>query len=288
MLNKGTDGNTLLDECGQETPAGSELSFFMRDTVSADFSFRELKGCTADTFYFTHNGQQLVNQWQWTFPNQTRSTRQNPVYTTTFRGTSTFRLVVSNGFCQDTSEQVFVSEGRIHAAFTGPSELCPKDGVQFTDGSTGPITSWNWEFGNGSTSSQPNPSLQYYQQPARDIETIVRLIIKDQIGCTDSALKKLLLVSSCLIVVPNAFTPNNDGKNDLLFPSNAYKADNLVFRVFNRYGQLVFETRDWTRKWDGKLNGRELDSGTYVWTLQYKQRDSGRQYALKGTTLLIR
>lgn len=222
-------------------------------------------------------------------PDESIDRRQNPTFLTTARSAQTIKLVVSNGFCRDTSEQVIAAgQERLKAQFTGPSELCPKDGIQFTDGSVGPVSAWNWSFGNGYTSSQPIPSVQYYQQPPRDAEVIVRLIINDQLGCSDTAQKKLLLVSSCIIVVPNAFTPNNDGRNDKLFPTNAYKADNLVFRVFNRYGQLVFETRDWTRKWDGRLNGKDLDPGTYVWTLQYTHRDSGKQYAQKGTTNLIR
>jgi len=289
QLVKGSDGNTLLDECGQETPEGSEVYFTMKDTVSAAFSIQQIKGCKIDTFVLSHDGQHLVDSWQWTLPNETVDNRQNPVFQTTSRAAQPIRLIVSNGFCQDTSDQVIpAGEERLRALFNGPSELCPKDGIQFTDASAGPVTSWNWEFGNGSVSSQPNPTMQYYQQPVRDVEVTVRLTINDEIGCTDTAQKKLLLVSSCIIVVPNAFTPNNDGRNDKLFPTNAYKADNLVFRIFNRYGQLVFETRDWTRKWDGRLNGRDLDAGTYVWTLQYRHRDSGRQYALKGTTNLIR
>nr|MCU0396303.1 gliding motility-associated C-terminal domain-containing protein [Chitinophagaceae bacterium] len=62
----------------------------------------------------------------------------------------------------------------------------------------------------------------------------------------------------------------------------------LHFRVYNRYGQLLWETRDWTRKWDGRLNGRPLDTGTYVWMLEYTDGDSGKKVSQKGTTVLIR
>ena len=76
--------------------------------------------------------------------------------------------------------------------------------------------------------------------------------------------------------------------NDYLYPLNAYKADHLEFRVFNRYGQLVFETRDWLQKWDGTINGTPQPAGTYVWTLRYTDRDSGRNFFQKGTSILIR
>ena len=88
--------------------------------------------------------------------------------------------------------------------------------------------------------------------------------------------------------MPNAFTPNGDGINDFLYPLNAYKAENLIFRVYNRYGQLVFETRDWTKKWDGTIHGKEQGTGTYVWTLQFTDTESGKKFSLKGTSTLIR
>ena len=54
------------------------------------------------------------------------------------------------------------------------------------------------------------------------------------------------------IAGPSAFTPNNDGLNDYLYPLNAYKATNLLFKVYNRFGKLVFETKDCTKKMEWK------------------------------------
>ncbi|RYG27590.1 MAG: gliding motility-associated C-terminal domain-containing protein, partial [Chitinophagaceae bacterium] len=82
--------------------------------------------------------------------------------------------------------------------------------------------------------------------------------------------------------------PNNDGINDYLYPNNAIKAENLDFKIFNRWGQLVFHSKDWTRKWDGKLNGVEQGSGVYVWMLEYTHRDSKQKVFQKGTTTLIK
>jgi gliding motility-associated-like protein len=93
---------------------------------------------------------------------------------------------------------------------------------------------------------------------------------------------------NCYITVPTAFTPNGDGLNDFLYPLNAYKADNLEFRIYNRYGQMVFETTNWTKKWDGKIDGKPQASGTYVWMLSYKDRDTDKNIFLKGTSVLIR
>ena len=88
--------------------------------------------------------------------------------------------------------------------------------------------------------------------------------------------------------MPSAFTPNGDGLNDYLYPLNGYKAKNLEFKVFNRWGQMVFETTDWTIKWDGTVNGQKQNPGTYVWELQYTDGNTGKKVAQKGTVVLIR
>jgi gliding motility-associated-like protein len=95
-------------------------------------------------------------------------------------------------------------------------------------------------------------------------------------------------LGSGYIAVPSAFTPNADGLNDWLGPLNALKADDLRFRVFNRMGQLVFETKDWTRQWDGNINGVLQDTGIYAWLLSFTHHDTGEKIFMKGTTLLIR
>ncbi|MDE3144151.1 MAG: gliding motility-associated C-terminal domain-containing protein, partial [Bacteroidota bacterium] len=106
--------------------------------------------------------------------------------------------------------------------------------------------------------------------------------------CYKSFKNNITVLPNCYIAVPSAFTPNGDGLNDYLYPLNAYKADHLIFRVFNRFGQIVFETRDWTVKWDGTYKSLQQPSGTYVWTLDYTDMDTGKKVSKKGTTVLIR
>jgi hypothetical protein len=62
----------------------------------------------------------------------------------------------------------------------------------------------------------------------------------------------------------------------------------MEFRVYNRLGQLVFETKDWTKKWDGKIKGIVQTTGVYAWILSFTNHDTGEKVFMKGTTLLIR
>ena len=285
----GSDGNTLLDECNKETPAGSVLPFFTKDTVNADFNYGIRYGCVRDTIAYFHDGRNEVNNWKWNFDGLRKSTLQNPVITYGSFGDKKTQLIVSNGVCTDTSAVVTILlDNYFNAAFEVSSFVCPGDQAVFNNTSVGNIVSWNWNFNNGNTSSLKSPPPQYYITPFVTTSAIVTLIVRDNLGCLDTATQKLILANNCYIAVPNAFTPNNDGLNDYLYPLNAYKAQDLIFKIYNRFGQLIFETRDWTKKWDGNFHGQGADPGTYIWILQYTNRDTGKRIEQKGATILIR
>jgi len=287
-LAAGTDGNSIVDECGQVTPVGSTLPFTVKDTVSADFNYQVVLGCRADTINFSHDGRNGVNQWTWRFDVAGNSTQQNPTFIFNTFGNKQITLSVTNGFCSDTVTKSISLNNDLKAAFETNNILCPEDAASFKNNSVGDIVNYNWDLGNGQRSFILTPLPQNY--PKTGIEKIytVQLIVENKAGCFDTATQSIKVLKTCYIAVPNAFTPNGDGLNDYLYPLNAYKADNLEFNVYNRFGQLVFHTNDWTRKWDGKINGELQSTGTYVWTLKYTNRDTGKKIFMKGTSTLIR
>lgn len=287
-LTRGSDGNTITNECSLETPAGTTVIFSTKDTVSADFNYTINYGCKADTGVFLYSGGSQVDQWNWQFDNRATSTQQNPVYVFPTFGEQHVRLQVSNGTCTDSSEATFILDNELKADFTAPVSLCPQDVGDFKDSSMGKVVAWDWNFGDGTTSTLQNPPTQVFQITTRDENYLVRLIIRDEHNCFDTATRQVKVLNNCYITVPTAFTPNNDGINDYLYPINAFKAKNLIFKVYNRLGQVVFETTDFTRKWDGSFKGIKQQTGTYVWTFQYTNIDTGQPFSLKGTTVLIR
>ena len=288
ILKKGNDGNTLLDECAQETPAGSAISFTVKDTVSADFTYSINKGCNYDTVHFQNAGKNGINQWFWQMDYNGTSTLQNPVsYFNTF-GIKNIRLSVSNGFCSDTITKEVNLDNELKAAFETNNILCPEDSASFQNQSIGNIVSYYWNFQNGNTSESENPYPQKYPILLAEHNYPVSLIVQNNLGCFDTVVNSIRVLKSCYIAVPSAFTPNGDGLNDFLYPLNAFKADNLEFKVYNRLGQLVFESTDWTQKWDGTIKGEPQDAGVYVWTLQYILHDTGKHVFMKGLTVLIR
>jgi gliding motility-associated-like protein len=192
--------------------------------------------------------------------------------------------------CSDTAHVkiAVINKNEVKAVISANGYLCRSyDSVYFASNSLGDIKKWFWDFGNGQTSLLPNPPVQNYQVPENKNNYLVKLTITDTAGCTDITSHTLNVVDNCYIAVPSGFTPNNDGLNDFLSPLNAYKATNLLFRVYNRFGQIVFQTRDWMRKWDGTIGGLPQNSGVYVWMLDYYDT-KGKRVSLKGTTVLIR
>jgi gliding motility-associated-like protein len=286
-IKKGTDGNTVLSECSAETPERSVVFFNTKNTVSAKFNYTIQYGCKADTGIFIHNGQG-ADRWNWQFGNNGTSTMQNSVYVFPDFGQQVVKLYVSNGTCSDSSEVSFNLDNQLKADFTAPVSLCPQDAATFKDTSIGKVAAWFWNFGNGSTSTLQNPPVQVYPVSAADKNYTVTLIVSNDRNCFDTAAKQVKILYNCFIGVATAFTPNGDGLNDYLYPINAYKVKNLIFKVYNRFGQAVFETTDFMRKWDGTFKGIKQQTGTYVWTLRYINSDSGKPVSLKGTTVLIR
>lgn len=287
QLTTGNDGNTLVNECNRQTPA-TVIGFVISDTTSAEFQYQVQYDCETDVITFSHDGRHNVNQWTWTVNGAAASSLQS--FTQSFPASSQnqVQLVVSNGMCSDTYSANIILDNQVIAAFEGPDMVCPGDSVGFINNSTGQIDTWLWNFGNGNTSSLQNPPPQVY--PATGTETLytVFLTVASNSGCQTSATHTIKVFASCIIAVPTAFTPNNDGLNDFLYPLNAIKAENLDFKVFNRWGQLVFHSTDWTKKWDGKVNGFAQATAVYVWTLNYTHKDTRVKYSLKGTTTLIR
>ena len=90
----------------------------------------------------------------------------------------------------------------------------------------------------------------------------------------------------CQYSFPTAFTPNNDGKNDRFKILNAFNLKKFSLSIYNRYGQKVFETNDYSIGWDGIYQGLPGDTGVYVWYCSFEE--AGVQSKIKGTTVLLR
>ncbi|MCG2614162.1 PKD domain-containing protein [Terrimonas sp. NA20] len=110
----------------------------------------------------------------------------------------------------------------------------------------------------------------------------------NEAGCSDTAsMKVTVFKTNPYVFVPSAFTPNGDGKNDLLIPVAVGVRKINYFRIYNRWGNLLFSTTTNGHGWDGNLSGTPQTSNVFVWMVEAEDY-TGKKFTLKGTTTLIR
>jgi len=154
--------------------------------------------------------------------------------------------------------------------------------LKVSETSNAGVTQWTWSprtFLNNGGSATPVAILPY------DFHYIVTG--KTPEGCEGSDDILIKVYKGPEIYVPSGFTPNHDGLNDLLKAFPVGIKEFRYFRVFNRWGQMVFSTRDPSIGWDGKINGVEQPTGTFVWmaeALDYK----GNLISRKGVVTIVR
>lgn len=286
-LQRGTDANTLVDECNQQTPAANYLTFSVKDTVNADFTYRFVNNCDRHDVNYFHPGGNGTDSWQWNLDENNTSAMQNPRAFYKVLNQKTVSLIVSNGFCSDTSSVNLTLSNFIMADFDYPPEACPNEVTGFTSLAKGQVVRHSWQFGDGSSSTEISPS-HTYTAPTVTMSLHVRYTVVDSIGCASTVEKTIKVYSSCYLAVPNAFTPNGDGKNDYLIPLNTMRAENLDFKIYDRWGQLVFQANDCARGWDGTFKGTPQPGGVYLWFLTFVDRNKKETRQMKGTVALIR
>lgn len=184
-------------------------------------------------------------------------------------------------------EEEFAADFEFEVAGTGvkgeeDGGFFPDDEFQFTDLSEDSTISWFWDFGDGATSEERNPTHIYGKKGSFDVS----LTITNELGCEAVAVKTLEIIRSYRLMFPTGFTPL-DNTNELFEPK--YKG--LVsgeLLIFNLWGDLIFRSENLNELgWDGKLDGELLDSGIYIYRFNGVATD-GEEAVESGKFKLIR
>lgn len=133
-------------------------------------------------------------------------------------------------------------------------------------------------------------------EPAHDYpsiggkEYIVDLIASNEFGCLDSAQTTIMIEEDVLYFVPNTFTPDGDAFNQDFKPVFVSGLDIYDYHlmIFNRWGEMLFESYDVTQGWYGTYGGKLVDDGTYVWSLDFGETKSDQRHVVKGHVNLIK
>lgn len=175
-----------------------------------------------------------------------------------------------------------------HADFTfGPEEPSNGEEVFFFNNSTGDdITDYVWNFGDGHSSRDEEPSHTYHLRESEFMTVLLRVSNSD--GCSDDTIRVVPVEDHFALFVPSGFTPNTDNKNEIFLP----RVNDVVgyeFSIFARTGERIFYTKDPNFGWDGKINGSPAPEGVYVWKIHYARIGTPEEKMVKsGTVTLIR
>jgi gliding motility-associated-like protein len=123
------------------------------------------------------------------------------------------------------------------------------------------------------------------------VSTDYVITVTDSNGCTDSDTLRIAILYRCIgseseIEIPNAFSPNGDGNHDVLY-MEAEGITGIEWKMYNKWGELVWETQSLGEGWDGKQNGKPLDAAVFVYYLKVTCA-TGEEFMLKGNVTLLK
>lgn len=248
---------TVTDNCGDQTTATVNYSVLAPPLV-LDIS-PATKVCPGDsalitvfpsggwgdyTYYWPHSGE--TTQSVWVKP-----------------GTTTSFLVQVQDSCATFTKEIstVVQVIKPIANFWVDDYLMEDLLVTFHNVTQGGVTYW-WDLGNGETSTDVYPQTTYTEPGWYDIT----LVAWNEIGCVDTIQKPIRIKPEFYFYAPNAFTPDGDGFNDV-FSVSLINPKKFNIQIFNRWGELIFESDDPRFKWDGTYRNKIVQDGVYVYKI---------------------
>ena len=277
----------------QQNPSHTYLN---DSTFNVSLIVTNTAGCT-DTFNLpvTINPLPIV---AFSSDSSAASTLQSPSHCYNLNGLFTVTLsAISNGGCITTfviPNMITVYPSPI-ASFTATPYVTSITSpiIFFTDLSQGNPITWQWNFGDINLLSDTSiiPSPQYTYTSAVGSVYNVTLMVSNQYGCSDDTTIQITIESDFNFHIPNAFTPNGDGINDVFFGYGYGGITEYQIWIFDRWGILMFTSVDVNEAWDGTYNNQPLPIDVYVWKVSLYALDkfnNNKKHILVGTVTIIK
>ena len=261
--------------------------------VTAAFEGLNESGCSPVTIDFNSTSVVSIGSitsWDWNFGNGMNSNVENPnqTYLNEEGITYPIQLIVTSdlGCTDDTT--VFMQINAYPQAVAEfsyfPNTVLFGEDIYFENLSTN-ATSWQWDFGDGVNSIEESPAHSYLTIGTYSIT----LIASNEFGCNDTISYQLEVSSETLLFVPNTFTPDGDEFNQN-WVVQISEIDIYDFRItlFNRWGELIWESFDPEVGWDGTINGAAVQDGVYTWKIEVGTKFTGKREIFTGHVNVIR
>ena len=249
-------------------------------------AFTNTNACEHGDIYFsdisTISSGSIVS-WLYDFYSFGSSTDQLTTFAFDQAGTYPVSFTVTSdlGCVANTVQDVVVIPSPTADFTMNPNPALALQDVVFTDQSTGnQLSGWLWNFGDGEVDNTQNPVHDFDNGGVYS----VTLTVSDINNCKDTITK--IISVALLPVLPTGFTPNGDGENDVfIIRGGPFKT--VDFKVYNNWGQLIFETNDGNEGWDGTFKGENSPFGVYTWTFVVEM-GNGQIVKQSGDVTLIR
>lgn len=265
-----------------------EHKIYVLYTPPASFTASPATVCPGGTISVVANHTYASDvKFEWNFGSVIATNGDaNGPYTLNFPASGTYivSLVTQNTYCTsfpyyDTMTVQPYPDATITSSDI--SNICAEDSVHF-EGADVPGYHYQWQ-----------QAVYFLNDTLRSTYAAIRnsgyvyLYVTDQYGCKASDSLYITPHPCCNIYFPNSFTPNGDGKNDLFRPITVGHHDIAYFRIYNRWGQVVYSSGDEHAGWNGTIDGKPADMGTYFYSIRYRCV-TGEYYMEKGEVLLVR
>lgn len=228
-------------------------------------------------------------QFRWDFGDGSTSTDSDPVHTFQNPGTYTVSMVVvDSSTCNitDSTKRTITIGAQPAASFTvSPIPSQQDTPSTFTNTTTG-ASKYKWDFGDGDTLVTTDRETPVVHQYIAGGTYDVCLYASTDIGCIDTSCTAVEAIIIPLVDVPNAFTPNGDNINDQVHVKG-FGISKMDWKIFNRWGQLVFESTSTAKGWDGYYKGVLQPQEVYTYVLNIIFSDN-KTYQKKGDITLLR
>ncbi len=293
-----TDQTFLVDEAGTYSVVVSDGTCSHSDEVTvtyfepfANFEGDPLTGCAPLSVDFTDLSTTpygVIDEWYWSFGDGSISFLDNPDHVYISPGVFDVTLTVTTdlGCEDDTTIANYITVGEnVTANFSyTPDYITAGDLVTFTNLSTN-ATSWFWDFGDGETSYEEHPQHVFEGTG----EYMITLTSMNGSGCNETVVYTFIVREAIYIFIPNVFTPDGDDFNENWKPS-IYGIDIYDFHLmlFNRWGEIIWESFDSNVGWDGTYGGKLVQDGVYVWKIEYGDRWTDEQFQLNGHVTVLK
>lgn len=208
-----------------------------------------------------------------------------PLETTTY----TITGIAANGCVGETELTVTVNDALAPKAlfsFTPKENDIYNTKVQFTNESTN-AQYYVWKFGDLGTAASTNTNFTF--PTGQSGSYLVCLEAKNDLNCRDTYCQIVVINEVTSIYVPNAFTPDGNGRNELFYPVlYGVKEKNYLFQIYNRWGELLFTSQDLSEKWDGTYKNQPCMDGMYTWKISFEESQDGTERSYEGHVMIIR